>query len=116
MPTVNLTQRSVAALAAPDPSGRQIVHFDSDLKGFGVLVSGKTSAKSYIVQRDIGGKTRRITIAPINLIKLEEARKRGAELLLKMVQGIDPKAERKAEAAKLVTLRQAANAYFAARP
>ncbi|MBY0429773.1 MAG: hypothetical protein K2Q10_01125 [Rhodospirillales bacterium] len=35
------------------PPGKQVLHWDADLKGFGVLCSGKTAAKTYVVQRDI---------------------------------------------------------------
>ena len=35
-PKPNLTEKLVAKLAAPDPSGKQVVHWDGELKGFGV--------------------------------------------------------------------------------
>ena len=64
MPRLKLTEKSIARLPAPDPSGKQVPYWDQDLKGFGVLVSGKTNGKSFIVQRDLpDGRTRRITIA-----------------------------------------------------
>ena len=66
MPRMKLTERSIARLAAPAPSGQQTAYWDADLRGFGVLVSGRTSTKSFIVQRDLaGGKTRRVTIASV---------------------------------------------------
>src|SRR3954468_13873351 len=62
MPRLKLTQRTIEKLPAPDPSGRQLLHWDTDLRGFGVLCSGKTNAKTYVVQRDLpNGRTRRVT-------------------------------------------------------
>lgn len=49
MTQVKLTERIVSQLKAPHPSGKQVLHWDTELKGFGVLVSGKTNAKTYIV-------------------------------------------------------------------
>jgi hypothetical protein len=75
MPRLKLTARAVEKLAAPDPSGKQVLHWDTELKGFGVLCSGVTNAKTYIVQRDINGKARRVTIGPCNVFSLDAARK-----------------------------------------
>ena len=61
MPRQKLTQKVVDRLPAPDPSGRQVLHWDTELKGLGVLCSGTTTARSFIVQRDlVGGRTRRL--------------------------------------------------------
>jgi hypothetical protein len=69
MPKLKLTAKSIAGLKAPDPSGKQVLYFDSELKGFGVLVSGKTNAKTFVAQRDLpGGKTRRISLGPSNIL------------------------------------------------
>jgi integrase len=94
MPRMKLTERSIARLAAPAPSGRQTVYWDADLRGFGVLVSGRTTVKSFIVQRDLaGGKTRRVTIASVAELSLSEARDRARPLLVTMRGGKDPKAK-----------------------
>ena len=81
MPRVKLSARSVAQLIAPDPSKRQVIHWDADLRGFGVLCSGTTQSKVYVVQRDINRRTRRVTIAPTNVISIMEARKRAEGVL-----------------------------------
>jgi Arm DNA-binding domain len=122
VPTLKLTTKVIASLKAPD--GKPVLYFDSNLKGFGVLVSAKTGAKSYVVQRDLPGKkTRRITVGPTNILTLEDAKERAAQLLLQMHQGIDPKAQRKgAQAAKeaqekqAVSLRTILAEFLAARP
>ena len=74
MPTLKLNARTLARLAAPDPSGKQVLHFDADLKGFGILCSGTTNSKTYVVQRAVNGKARRVTVGAVNQLSLDEAR------------------------------------------
>lgn len=40
MPRVKLTEKTIAKMKAPDPSGRQVLHWDTELRGFAVLCSG----------------------------------------------------------------------------
>ena len=120
VPKIKLTAAGVKALPAPDPSGKTRLYWDTAIKGFGVLVSAKTTGKSFIVQRDLDrGKSRRITLGPVGLISFEEARKLATEQLLIMRSGVDPVVEekkREAEARQLVTLAQAEDAFFQSRP
>jgi integrase len=112
MPRLKLTSKAIGRLLAPDPSGSQLLHWDTVLRGFGVLCSGKTNAKTYVVQRDLpGGRTRRITIAPTNVLKLDEARQRAEQVLADLYKGVDPKFARRAG----TTLRGALEEYIAAR-
>ena len=108
MPRIKLTQRSVARLAAPTPTGKQVVYWDLDLRGFGVLVSGRTTVKSFIAQRDLqGGRTRRVTIAHVNELPLTEAKERARKLLVDMRAGKDPK-----QKAASGTLQETADLYL----
>jgi hypothetical protein len=52
MAVIKLTKRTVEALKAPDPSGKQTLYWaeDKDRAGLGVLVSGTTAAKSWVAQ------------------------------------------------------------------
>ena len=43
MPQLKLTEKAIAKLKAPDPSGKQVLYWDTDLRGFGVRVSGTTN-------------------------------------------------------------------------
>ncbi len=113
MPKLKLTETAVRKIRAPDPSGRQRLHWDTELTGFGVLVSGKTAAKTYVVQREVDGRSRRVTIAPVNVLSLEKARKRAKGVLADMYGGVDPRAKRQADKANATTLRQALEAYLA---
>jgi integrase len=108
---VKLTETRVRRLEAPDPSGRQRLFWDAELKGFGVLVSGKTTAKTYIAQRKLpGGLTRRVTVGSVAEIELDRARAMAADLLNDMRHGRDPKALRRSAAAW--TLRRALDEYL----
>ena len=112
MPRLKLTQCAVEKLSAPDPAGKQTLHWDTEIKGFGVLCSGTTKAKTYVVQRDMpGGRTRRMTIAPTNVIALDEARRRAESTLADLYRGVDPKLAARGTA----TLRATLDAYLEAR-
>ena len=120
MPQERLTERKVESLR-PHPSGKQVLYWDMGLLGFGVLVSGLTSSKSYVAQRSLNGKSRRITIGATNEMELEEAQEQAKIFLKQIKAGIDPRAEKKkvvAEQKKLeaeaMTLRQALDLYLEA--
>ncbi len=110
MPRVKLTQRAVDRLPAPDPSGRQVLHWDTELRGFGVLCSGKTNARTYVAQRDLpSGRTRRVTIAATNVLSLDAARRHAQSALAELYRGIDPRAPARGS----TTLRHVLNEYLA---
>jgi integrase len=114
MPTVKLTKTTIDRLPAPHPSGRQVLYFDAGLRGFGVLVSGTTTTKSFIVQKKLRGTqtSRRVTIGATNVLALEEARARAIALLSEFSEGLDPKAERKRVYRRDITLRAALDDYL----
>jgi BMFP domain-containing protein YqiC len=94
MPKIKLNEKAIARLRAPDPSGRQVLWWDAELRGFGVRVSGVTNDKSYIVQKAINGLTRRITLGPTNAVTFAEARLRAQQYIGDFAKGIDPKVKR----------------------
>lgn len=108
MPRLALTEKAVSKL--PTKTGRQTLYWDEGpraVRGFGVLCSGATHSKTFVVQRDLpGGRTRRVTIAGVNELSLDEARKRAADLVLEMRRGVDPKAR-----VSCATLRETIQAY-----
>jgi integrase len=112
MPPIKLTERSIEKLRAPDPSGRQKLHWDQELRGFGVLCSGVSKSKTYVVQRDLrDGRSRRVTIGPTNVLTVDTARLRAEGVLADFYKGIDPKGGDRSKA----TLRETLAAYIAAR-
>ncbi len=95
MPKMKLTVKAIERAKAA-PSGKQTLYWDTELKGFGLLVSGTTASKSYIVQRDLpGGRTRRVTLGPTNVLSLEKAKERAEKVLAQFYNGVDPKAAAK---------------------
>jgi len=111
MPQKKLTEKAIAGLRAPDPSGRQVMYWDTELRGFAVRVSGTTNDKGYVVQKAINGKTRRITLGACNVLSLADARVRAQQQLGDFARGIDPKAKRAGSA----TLAAVLGDYLAAR-
>ena len=110
---MKLTEKSIRKLRAPDPSGKQKLHWADDPKGFGVLCSGVSSAKTFVLQRAINGKTRRVTLAPVlgQPGELELARQKAQAALADFFyRGIDPKDKRSGS-----TLRDALETYLASR-
>jgi integrase len=114
MPTIKLTKSTISRLHAPDPSGKQRLYWDTELKGFGVLVSGTTNGRTYVAQRTLpGGKVRRITIGSVAELDLDQARAEAANQIHAMRLGTDPKAAKKSPANW--TLAQALTEYVKAR-
>jgi integrase len=112
MPKVRLTKDVVENLKAPDPSGRQTLHWDEALSGFGVLVSGTTKVKTYVAQHRVNGLNRRVTIARADVIDLDAARERARRVIAGMYLGDDPKRQPKPVTG---TLREAFEAYIKGR-
>jgi integrase len=116
-PRIKLTERSVARLPAPDPSGKQIIHWDSDLRGFGVMCSATSNVKTFLAKgtiRDHNGRSiraPRTTIGRYPVLSVEQARIRANAILRGFMGGIDPRAERSSD----VTLREAMEGFLRAR-
>jgi integrase len=116
-----LTKRIVAQLAAPDPSGKQTLHWCGELRGFYVRVSGSTPDKTYGVFGRPNGRQRFVKIGPCNVLDLDDARERAKQIIGDFFKGIDPKlvaaerAAKEAKAAKELTLRSGLDAFLTAR-
>jgi integrase len=113
--TTKLTKRAVERLVAPHPSGKQVLVWDAELRGFGILLSGKTEAKSYIVEKRLpDGRTRRVTVGATNIFSsTDDARAAAATILQEFSAGKDPKFERKRAARRATTLKATLDAYIA---
>ena len=46
--------------ALPQPKDNPKIYWHSVFRGFGVIISAKKGTRSYICQRDINGRTRRV--------------------------------------------------------
>jgi integrase len=111
VPRIKLTEKTISRLRAPAPSGKQTIHWDAELRGFGVLCSGKTNARSFIAQRDLpSGRSRRVTIASTNELSLVAAKEQAKGLLVDMRRGLDPKTAKRGD----TTLSSALDGYLLA--
>jgi integrase len=113
MPTMRMTKRDIEKLPAPDPSGKQRLFWaaGNDHPGLGILVSGTTPAKSWVVQAKLPktGVARRVTLAPVSVLTVEEAWEKARPVLADIHAGVDPKAKKH----KPATVREALEEYLA---
>lgn len=80
-------------------------HWDSEIKGFGLFVGKR--AKTWVFQRDLAGKTKRVRIGPYPTIPAAEARRTAQDLALQFARGAGKKAMQ-----RVPTLRAATDAYL----
>ncbi|MCP5305269.1 MAG: integrase family protein [Chromatiaceae bacterium] len=113
MPEVKLTKTMVDK-ALPPVNKDQEFYRDTQLKGFGLRVTAR-GAKSFIVEKRIGRKTRRNTIGSYPALTVDQARKLAQQLLGKIASGVDPLAEKRRALAESVQLCQAFGEYLETR-
>ncbi len=70
---------------------------------------------SFVLEKRVGGKVKRITLGRYPGLTVEQARKEAQKLSGKIATGIDPVAEKKEGLTKSMTLRQAFQDYISAR-
>jgi integrase len=105
--------KSVVDHLAPPTTG-QTFYRDDLLKGFGLRITAG-GAKSFVIEKRINGKVRRITLGRYGALTVEQARKEAQKLLGKVACGVDPLAERRDAEARAVTLGEVFGAYLAVR-
>jgi integrase len=92
----------------------QAFYRDDNLKGFALRIT-KSSVKSFVVEKLINRKVRRMTLGRYGELTTEQARKEAQKLLGKIATGIDPIAEKQSGVARTATLRQVWQDYTKAR-
>ena len=110
MPRLKLTTRAIDRLRAPTPDGKQQLHWDTELRGFGVLLSGTSNSKSFVVQRDILGE-RAAAVSRLGRPMCSAWRRHGPRaegILAVFYQGTDPKTPKPVQ----ITLRAALEDYL----
>ena len=110
---VKLTKSSVASLE-PSLADQRIVR-DSELTGFGVRITAN-GKKSFILEKRIGRRVRRITIGRVGELTAAQARNRAQQLLGQIALGEDPIAKRRRELARGVSLAEAYRDFLKSRP
>jgi hypothetical protein len=111
MPKIKLTKNAIDALPCM-PKG-QVLYSDTELPGFYLIVGSK--AKTFVVQKDMRGRSVRYTIGKYGHFTLEEARKAAKEKLYQMSLGINPAQQEKTDSIKHITLEQLFVEYLNAR-
>jgi integrase len=109
---VKLTQSVVEKL--PVPLAGQAIYRDSELKGFGLRVTSG-GARTYIVEKRISGRVRRVKIGPADALKAEKARRLAQEFLGTVAGGRDPIAEKAAAKTRAIALGEVLDDYLVAR-
>jgi len=109
--TQKLTKSLVDRISPPAQG--QALYRDGQLKGFAVRVTPGT--KTFVVEKRVNRKVRRIKLGRYGEITCEQARRQAQSLLGRIAVGIDPLAEREAGKARAVTLQEVFDAYLGAR-
>jgi integrase len=93
---VKINSRTAAGLKLP-ANASDVIHFDSELVGFGCRIRRGTDGKvrkSFVVQYRRGRQTRRIKLDATNALTAEQARAAARTILAQVALGDDPQADR----------------------
>jgi integrase len=110
---MRITKLGVDKLKPPTESS-QAFYRDDSLRGFAVRITN-SGTKSFVIEKLIKGKVRRITLGRYGELTVEQARKEAQKLLGKIATGIDPIAEKQSVVVHSVALRKAFQEYLDAR-
>ena len=99
-----ITKSYVDRMSTPE-TGQAFIR-DTELKGFAVRVTS-SGAKSFILEKRIDGKVKRLTLGRYPELTVEQARKEAHKLLGHIAIGRNPVTEKKQEALQGTTLQQA---------
>lgn len=114
MPKLKLTKTNIDRVAKAGLSKSDVLHWDTEIKGFGLRVT-PTGKATFIAQGRVNGvgDAVRVTVGPYGVFSPDQARDAVKEHLRNMGLGIDPRELKKQDEALNVTLRTVADAYFA---
>lgn len=111
--TIRFTKRSIANLPAA-PVGKRKYYQDSRVPGLRMAVTA-TGAKSWVLQRRVNGRVKRITLGRFPDMPPERAFKNLYATLGQLAEGIDPAADKRRKNLKRFTLEDAFEEYLKAR-
>lgn len=109
---LRLTKTVVDHLTPPEKG--QAFYRDDLLSGFGVRITAG-GTKSFIVETQVNGRNRRVTLGRFGPLTVEQARREAQKYLGKVATGIDPKAEAREASARTITLAQVVEEYLIVR-
>lgn len=113
----NITKltKSFVDKATPDPAKDQVFYRDTVLKGFALRITS-AGTKSFVVEKTIGNKVKRLTIGKYSpALTVEIARKKAQILLGEIADGKDPIAEKRSVKMHQTTLKDVLQDYIHAR-
>jgi integrase len=94
MPTVALTAAFVRAALCP-PGRKKVDYFDLTQRGFMVEVRCSGGATYYQRYTDERGRDRQYKIGPVDVLSLEQARRKGRQICAEALLGADPQQRRR---------------------
>lgn len=103
-----ITKRAIESIQSV--GGKDILVWDSDLKGFGCKIT-PAGKRIFVLQYRVGGRQRRFTIGQLGALTVDQARREATRLLGVVASGIDP-ADGKIAAKELPTISQLAKRYL----
>jgi hypothetical protein len=112
MTNIHLTKRTIESI--PFLAAGQKLYRDDQLTGFGLRVG--TRSKVFFVEAQVRRRTVRVTIGKFGPFTPELARREALKRLSEMAQGVDPNNAKRVEAAGFLTVAEAFEAFFAAKP
>lgn len=108
MPVIKLTKSAIDKI--PYTTCGQRLYLDSELKCFGLKV-GK-EVKTFVVQKDISGRSRTFTIGRYGVFTTDEARREAIEILAMVARGLDPKVEKERKRGLELTVKESYESYL----
>ena len=115
---MRITKKFVDTVSTPERTASggktQAFYRDNQIPGFALRVTSG-GVKSFIVEKRINGKVKRMTIGRYGNLTAEQARLEAMKLTSDVAIGKDPIAEKRAKQAKTVTLNEAFQDYMLAR-
>lgn len=110
---MKLTKSIIDKLTVPKDRP-QIFYRDEQLKGFALRIT-QNGVKSFVLEKLVKGKVRRMTLGRYGVLTVEQARKEAQKILGKIASGIDPIAEKRSNAMNAQTLKDAWQDYLETR-
>lgn len=122
MPKMKLTQAAIDGIQPPPykvkedgtKAPSQVIYMDTERKGLGVRITSG-GKKAFVAEKWVEDKPVRITLGDADQISIAKAWNEAQKVFGKLAEGTNPIQERRAEAAKAVTLGEVLEDYMKAR-